>query len=440
MIGSHIDSSSVSTKRKRISIESDSEGGDAVAPETIEDLETIRAWLRRWCASTGPLSIEGVHTKAWGLVEYARRTGGVNAYDFVQILCLPVWGGDGSMICRYVEHERERLEADPTRAAHTARVLIDSAIDQSRRDVILDLDRQLSPRASDRSYHGLDMVDTGTMFKKHVAGTPSRLVVRSLRRMAAALGRHGYVGTRALVACLVPVATQPAARRLLDAIDTAVVAFLTLEDALGLVGTCRDIDHLRVFRLLPVVRFRFGTKGAKDATSRMRAVTLSAPCSAHVMLRGDVKDARLLEVLPVLTLPQPRAAVHIRGLHPETSRGLVGAMVGDGCARLRITEVSVKSAHQLLLMATGSKRGEPTARSRAVRSLALGVTLRDNEEGRGDKHALCVLLLRLFPNLVALDVWGPPTLPTEVDYDRAMSDTAPITAGQRDFPVYANLR
>ena len=153
-------------------------------------------------------------------------------------------------------------------------------------------------------------------------------------------------------------------------------------NTLGLVGTCRDIDHLRVFRSLPVVRFRFGTKGAKDATSRMRAVTLSDPCSAHVLLRGDVKDARLLEVLPVLTLPQPRA----------------------------------------------------------VRSLALGVTLRDGEEGRGDKHALCVLLLGLFPNLVALDVWGPPTLPTEVDYDRAMSETAPTTAGQRDFPVYGSLR
>ena len=254
---------------------------------------------------------------------------------------------------------------------------------------------------------------------QYVIGAPARLLAAIIRRMGFAFLRHGSddgLSASDLVACLYPAFEGKTVQRLMNAINNGGLGeFLTFADMLGMVGICREVSHLRVFKFLSSVDFRCGSTQMKRAAAETWRTELDKPKEerrrgeivGHVITREDAGDSRLLDVLPMFRVSQPRAAVRIHGLHASMDADLAAAMVGDGCRHMSLSNTTVSRAHTFLLAAMRSNAGEVTVRSRAVRTLKLALTVKHANEGHGARYALLKLVLCMFPCLTTLEVCGP---------------------------------
>lgn len=303
---------------------------------------------------------------------------------------------------------------------------------------------------SDLEFEGRPLpVGVEHALSQYVIGAPARLLMAIIRRMASAFLRHGYLPAKELVACLHPV--FGGARHLMHAVNSGGVGeFLTFVDMLGMVGLCRGVSHLRVFKILPSPVFRCGgttmkmtaakTWQPEEGGRRLREVV------GHVITKEDAGDSRLLDVLPVFYLPQPRFAVTIHGLHAGMCAEVAAAMVGDGCRHICLSGTTVSRAYTFLLAAMRSSDGEVTVRSRSVLTLKLALTVKHVNEGHGARYALLQLVLGMFPCLTTLDVCGPNNpISTDPEFEARRIMTAPhgISPHLRlwwDPPVFETLQ
>ena len=419
----------------------------------VEEHTRSRTWLQAWLDEDFPV-LQDMHVNVASFVRFVADRGGARMYDFMQMLHMSAWGIAPNAEFRHILHARQLLDDDDTESACVARAVMDTTVGDLGRDALVALDRKMptyrhvlfaepSPSGAEHE-HAL---------AQYVMGAPARLVMAAIRRMATAFLCDDCLPVDRVVACLYPVfTTSPTVRHLMCAVNSGGVGeFLTFADVLGMVGLCRDVSHLRVFKFLPSMVFRCGGTSMKMAAAKTWTSELEKPekdrrrgeIVPHVITKEEAGDTRLLEILPAFHLPQPRFGVTIHGLHGTMYSGVAAAMVGDGCRHVSLVGTTVSRAYTFLMSGMQSTYGEATVRSRAVLTLKLSLTVKDTNEGYGDRKALLLGVMRMFPCLKTLDVCGPSKKLRDVDSEdselaKILASTAPDYT-KSHHPVYDSL-
>ena len=421
----------------------------------VEEDVRCRVWLSGWL-DRGVYILPEMHVNLALFVRFAVDRGGARLYDFLQMLCIPAWGSVPSHAFRHIIWARNLLDDDDTESALIAREVMDMTTGNLGPAASGVLDRKMATY-SHVQYNGTSPVGVDKAIAQYVDGSPARLVMAAIRRMAFAFLQQGEDGVDAdsLVSCLYPVFGATKVRRLMHTVNSGGVGeFLTFADVLGMVGLCSDVSHLRVFKFLPSVTFRCGGANMVEAAKKTWEVTRTVvelskddgrrrgEIVPHIITKADASDVRLIELLPVLKLPQHRFAVSVHGLHASMHSGLVTAMVGDCCREITLARTSVVRAHEFLVLAMKSINGEATPRSRSVRKLTLHMTARDANESHHARRALLKLVLRMFPCLTTLDVSGPnkKSVTDDPHLDEILASTARACYVGYDYPVYDSLK
>ena len=398
-------------------------------------------------------ALPGMHSNVESFIRRAVDNGSASIYDFAVALDMRVWGNAPNVGFKHILEEQRRLDEDVTQSSNTVRALMDATTTQLGRNAMLELDRQMptykAKNIPPRNISGLDSI-----LEQYVIGAPPRMVLDSIHRMVTVFQEDYMRPSHDLVACLYPVFKQSSVNGLMRAINNGVDQYLALEDMLSLVGTCRDIDHLRVFKRMSPLSIRFATQKVKDTTvaaahlcALTEAAVKNAPPDAsdlrllipsHIITAKEAKSDTLIETLPILQSPLPRLAVHCRGSHADLPPTLMARLVGNSCQDLQFSDISATRVTKLLRDAMGRATCD---RSRTLRSLTINLNARDTKEPPNTKRNLLKMILLMFPGLTTLNISSPSTLALEPELDETMAGTA-LAAPAYDYriPIHGNLK
>ena len=407
----------------------------------VERVDMTRAWMAKW--NKNAHALPGMHSNVESFIRRAVNNGSASIYDFAVALDMRVWYNAPNVGFKHILEEQRRLDEDVTQSSNTVRALMDATTTQLDRNAMLELDRQMptykAKNIPPRNIPGLDSI-----LEQYVIGAPPRMVLDSIHRMVTVFQEDYMRPSHDLVACLYPVFKQSSVNGLMRAISNGVDQYLALEDMLSLVGTCRDIDHLRVFKRMSPLSIRFATQKFKDMT--VAAVKNASPDASdlrllipsHIITAKEAKSDTLIETLPILQSPLPRLAVHCRGSHADLPPTLMARLVGNSCQDLQFSDISATRVTKLLRDAMGRATCD---RSRTLRSLTINLNARDTKEPPNTKRNLLKMILLMFPGLTTLNISSPSTLALEPELDETMAGTAlAVPAYDYRIPIHCNLK
>jgi len=413
------------------------QSADYAGPPDIEKVSVIREWILQWHENS--TAIPDMHSNLENFILRTVANGSASIYDFVVALGMRVWGDMPDVEFRHLRWELQRLEEDNTQSANTARKLMaeTTGVQSLGRAKMVELDSSMPTYWQTDHEPPREIPELRKILEQYVIGATPRMVLASIRRMVTAFQSDYSRSSIDLVACLYPVFEQAPVNRIMCAINDGVDEYMTLDDMLSLVGTCRDIDHLRVFRKMSTVKIRFATQNAKDA-SALEGKLMRYTIPRHIFTAKQARSDTVMENLPILHLPMPRIKVDIKGSHAATHPALMPALIGNSCRDLRITDISVARVTKFLLESMCSK-GEPNERTRTVRSLTIGLNARDLKEPKNAKKDLLQMVFHMFPGLTTLDISSPHIAVMDPDLDKAMYETA-STSPPYDYLIYKSLK